>query len=124
MMQVPTTRCRSRTVKKCRPNYATYVGLRARRSHSAQIRVRPTPRRPPGQCGRTVGVAAKLRRTVGHFCLGRLLEPLVEASTDLLGSQLRPLPLLADDDDTRSGDTGEAGETDSFPEVHDQETLQ
>lgn len=53
-----------------------------------------------------------------------MFEPFVEASTDLLGRQLRPLPLLADDDDTRSGDTGEAGQTDSFPEVHDQETLQ
>ncbi len=80
----------------------------------------PSTRPMRTYCGR----GGQLRRTVGHFCLGRLLEPLVEASTDLLGRQLRPLPLLTDDDDTRSGDTGEAGETDSFPEVHDQETLQ
>ena len=57
---------------------------------------------------------------------GRLLEPLVKPGTDLLGRQLRPLPLLTGDDGTGcrdTGDTGETGETENLPEVHDEETF-
>jgi hypothetical protein len=47
----------------------------------------------------------------------------VKARTDLLGGQLRPLPLFTGDDDTGCPDTGETGETENLPEVHEQETL-
>jgi hypothetical protein len=47
----------------------------------------------------------------------------VKARTDLLGSQLRPLPLFTGDDDTGCPDTGETGKAESFPEFHEQETL-
>jgi hypothetical protein len=50
----------------------------------------------------------------------------VKPGTDLLGRQLRPLPLLTGDDDTGcrdTGETGETGETENLPEVHEQETL-
>jgi hypothetical protein len=33
------------------------------------------------------------------------------------------LPLLTGDDDTGGCNTGNAGETESFPEIHEQETL-
>ncbi|MBA2699626.1 MAG: hypothetical protein H0U61_12805 [Nocardioidaceae bacterium] len=42
---------------------------------------------------------------------GRLREPLMKAGTDLVGCQLRTLPLLTHDDDTGCRDTGKAGET-------------
>jgi hypothetical protein len=47
----------------------------------------------------------------------------VKPGTDLLGRQLRPLPLLTGDDDTGSRDTGQAGETENLPGVHEQETF-
>ena len=47
----------------------------------------------------------------------------MKPGADLLGRQLRPLPLLTSDDDTGRRDTGETGETESLPEVHEQETL-
>jgi hypothetical protein len=47
-----------------------------------------------------------------------LLEPLVKPGTDLLGRELRPLPLFAGDDGTGSRDTGETGETQNLPDVH------
>ena len=47
----------------------------------------------------------------------------MKPGTDLLGRQLGPLPLLTGDDDTGSRDTGETGETENLPEVHEQETL-
>jgi hypothetical protein len=47
----------------------------------------------------------------------------VKPGTDLLRLQLGPLPLLTGDDDTSSRDTGEAGDTENLPEVHEQETL-
>jgi len=50
-----------------------------------------------------------------------LFEPLVEPGTDLFGRQLRPLPLFTGDDDTGCGDTGETGEAENFPAVHEQE---
>jgi hypothetical protein len=65
----------------------------------------------------------KIRRGTGRRCRGRQLKPLVKARTDLLGGQLRPLPLFTGDDDTGSRDTGEPGETEHLPEVHEQETL-
>jgi len=52
-----------------------------------------------------------------------LFESLVEPGTDLFGRQLRPLPLFTGDDDTGCGDTGETGETEKLPAVHEQETL-
>lgn len=53
----------------------------------------------------------------------RLLEPLVKPGTDILGCQQCPLPLLAGDDDTGGGDTGETSQTENLPGVHEQETL-
>ena len=47
----------------------------------------------------------------------------MKPGTDLLGGQLRPLPLLTGDDDTGCRDTGETGEAEKLPEVHEQETL-
>jgi hypothetical protein len=47
----------------------------------------------------------------------------VKSGTDLLRRQLRPLPLLTRDDDTAGRDTGETGQTENLPEVHEQETL-
>jgi len=47
----------------------------------------------------------------------------VKAGTDVFGGQLCPLPLLTGDDDTCCRDTGNTGQTDSFPEVHEQETF-
>jgi len=47
----------------------------------------------------------------------------VKPGTDLLGRQLRPVPLLTGDDDTGGRDTGETGETENLPEVHEEETL-
>jgi hypothetical protein len=47
----------------------------------------------------------------------------VKPGTDLLGRQLRPVPLLTRDDDTGCRDTGQTGETENLPEVHEQETL-
>jgi hypothetical protein len=43
----------------------------------------------------------------------------MKPGTDLLRGQLCPLPLLTGDDDTSSRDTGDAGETENLPEVHD-----
>jgi len=64
---------------------------------------------------------------VRHGALGRrrrcLLEPLVKPGADLLGCQLRPLPLLTGDDDTGGRNTGDTGETENLPEVHEQETF-
>jgi len=45
----------------------------------------------------------------------------VKPGTDLFGWQLRPLSLFTSDDDTGSRNTGEAGETENLPEVHEQE---
>jgi hypothetical protein len=53
----------------------------------------------------------------------RLLEPLVKPGTDILGCQQRPLPLLSGDDDTGRRDTGDTGQTENLPGVHEQETL-
>jgi hypothetical protein len=47
----------------------------------------------------------------------------VKPGTDLLGRKLGPLPLLAGDDDTSCRDTGDTGETENLPEVHEEETL-
>jgi hypothetical protein len=47
----------------------------------------------------------------------------MQPGTDLLGRQLRPLPLLTGDDDTSCRDTGETGDTENLPKVHEQETL-
>jgi hypothetical protein len=47
----------------------------------------------------------------------------MKPGTDLLGGQLRPLPLLTGDDDTGCRDTGETGEAENLPEVHEKETL-
>ena len=47
----------------------------------------------------------------------------MKPGTNLLGRQLRSLPLLAGDDDTSCRDTGETGEAENLPEVHEQETL-
>jgi len=52
-----------------------------------------------------------------------LLEPLVQPGTDLLGRQMRSLPLIAGDDDTCCRDTGQTGQPDSLPKVHKQETF-
>jgi hypothetical protein len=47
----------------------------------------------------------------------------VKACTDVLGGQLRPLPLFTGDDDTSCPDTRETRETENLPEVHEQETF-
>jgi hypothetical protein len=47
----------------------------------------------------------------------------VKPGTDLLGRQLRALPLFAGDDDTGCRDTGDTGETENLPDLHEQETL-
>jgi hypothetical protein len=47
----------------------------------------------------------------------------VKPGTDLLGRQLRPLPLLTGDDGTSCRDTGETGKTQNLPEFHEQGTL-
>jgi len=47
----------------------------------------------------------------------------VKTRTDLVGGQLRTLPLFTGDDDTSGPDTGETGETENLPEVHEQETF-
>jgi hypothetical protein len=47
----------------------------------------------------------------------------VKPGADLLGCQLRPLPLLTGDDDTGGRNTGDTGETENLPEVHEQETF-
>jgi hypothetical protein len=75
---------------------------------------------PPPECGWADG---NVRHGGAGRCRGRLLEPLVKPGTDLLRRQLRPLPLLTGDDDTGCRDTGEPGETENLPEVHEQETL-
>ena len=54
---------------------------------------------------------------------GRLLQPLMEPGTDLLGRQLSPLPLFTGDDDTCGRNPGETSETENLPEIHDQEPL-
>jgi len=54
---------------------------------------------------------------------GREIEPLMKPGADLLGCQLRPLPLLAGDDDTGGSNTGQTGETENLPGVHEQEIL-
>jgi len=75
----------------------------------------------PPPAGRWAG--GDIRHGAPGRCCGGLLKPLVKPGTDLLGRQLRPLPLLTGDDDTGSRDTGETGETENLPEVHEQETL-
>ena len=47
----------------------------------------------------------------------------MKPGTDLLGRQLLALPLLTGDDDTGCRDTGETGETENLPELHEQESL-
>jgi hypothetical protein len=47
----------------------------------------------------------------------------VEAGPDVFGGQLCSLPLLTGDDDTCSRDAGDTGQTESFPEVHEEETF-
>jgi hypothetical protein len=47
----------------------------------------------------------------------------VKPGTDILGRQQCPLPLVAGDDDTGGRDTGDPGETEYFPDVHERETL-
>jgi hypothetical protein len=47
----------------------------------------------------------------------------VKPGTDLLGRQLRPLPLLTGDDGTSGRDTGETGNTQNLPELHEQGTF-
>ena len=54
---------------------------------------------------------------------GHLLEPLVKPGAYLLRCQLRPLPLLTGDDDTGCRNTGETGETENLPGVHEEETF-
>ena len=44
----------------------------------------------------------------------------MQPGTDLLGRQLRPLPLLAGDDDSSCRDTGQTSETENLPAVHEQ----
>jgi hypothetical protein len=63
------------------------------------------------------------RRGAPGLYHGGLFEPFVETGPDLLGGQLGPLPLFLSDDYTGGRDTGDAGETENLPEVHDQETL-
>ncbi len=75
---------------------------------------------PPSGCRWAGG---NLRHSPPCRCRGRLFEPLVKPGTDLFGRQLRTLPLLTGDDDTGCGDTGETGETEKLPAVHEQETL-
>jgi len=52
-------------------------------------------------------------------CRRRLFEPLVKPGTDLIGRQLRPLPLLSGDDDTGCRDTGDTGKAKNLPDVHE-----
>ena len=47
----------------------------------------------------------------------------MKPAADLLGLELRALPLLTCDDDTGCRDAGETGDTESFPDIHEQETL-
>jgi hypothetical protein len=47
----------------------------------------------------------------------------VQAGPDLFGSQLCPLPLLTGDDDTGGSDTGDTGQTENLPEVHDRSSF-
>ena len=68
-------------------------------------------------------VDRNLRRGARRRCCGCQLKPLVKTRTDLVGGQLRTLPLFTGDDDTSGPDTGETGETENLPEVHEQETF-
>jgi hypothetical protein len=47
----------------------------------------------------------------------------VKPGADLLGGQLCPLPLFTGDDDTCCCYAGDTGQTEDFPEVHEQETF-
>jgi hypothetical protein len=90
-------------------------GLANRGSATPAPTLAPLPAR--GWADRNVRHGAPSR------CRGRLLESLMQPGTDLLGRQLRPLPLLTGDDDTSCSDTGETSETENLPKVHEQETL-
>jgi hypothetical protein len=108
---LPTTRCEAWG--------QTEAGNNARLAVRGGAMSAP-PWEPPPACRWSDG---NVRHGAPSRCRGRLLEPLVKPGTDLLGCQMCPLPLLTGDDDTGCRDTGETGDTENLPEVHEQETL-
>ena len=80
------------------------------------------PRRPAPARGRPGGSTRPEGELPTVGCRG-LLEALVEPRTDVVGGELRTLAPVPGDDDSGGGDTGQAGDTQDLPELHEQESL-